>query len=137
MSDQPWEGLRIVRDGDAPTGEPVEREPRIDCSEIGEDVVVVHLMGDFDMDGTEALRRTFTEVVSQIRCKVVIDLSQTMFMDSMALGAIIGAGKRAQAWGGWLRLVGPTLYLRKVLRVTALDVVYGVYADVDEAIASG
>jgi len=137
MSDQPWQGLRIVRDGDGPTGEPVEREPRIDCSELGEDVIVVRLVGDFDMDGTDALRRTFAEVVSQPRNKVVIDLSQTMFMDSMALGAIIGAGKRAQGWGGWLRLVGPTLYLRKVLRVTGLDAVYGVYADVDEAVAQG
>lgn len=108
--------------------------PYVAQAERDADVVVVSPVGDFDMDGTDRLRRAFGEAVSATRCKVVVDLSECTFMDSMALGTVIAAAKRAQGWGGWLRLVAPTAYVRKVLRVTNLDTVFGVYETVDEAV---
>lgn len=111
--------------------------PHVALSERGSDVVVVSPVGDFDIDGTDKLRRAFGDAVSPTRCKVVVDLSESTFMDSMALGTLIGAAKRAQGWGGWLRLVAPTAYVQKVLRVTNLDTVFGVYDTVDDAIENG
>src|SRR5690349_4234452 len=111
--------------------------PYVEQVEQGRDVVVVRPVGDFDIDGTETLRRGLAAAISAERSKVVVDLSATTFLDSMALGVIIGGSKRAQQRGGWLRLVAPSAYVRKVLRVTSLDTVYGVFETVDEAIDQG
>jgi hypothetical protein len=53
----------------------------------------------------------------------------------MALGTIVGAGRRTSEEGGWIRLVAPTPNVRKVLRITEIDTVVGLYDTVDEAIA--
>lgn len=96
-------------------------------------VVVVCPVGEFDMAVLESLRSTFAEVVTPGCHKVVVDLSETTFLDSMALGTIIGAGRRATGWGGWLRLVSPPANIRKVLRVTEVDKVFGLYDTVEQA----
>ncbi|MCW2784187.1 MAG: anti-anti-sigma factor [Marmoricola sp.] len=96
-------------------------------------VVVVAPIGEFDIAGTDLLRSAFADAISADRAQVVLDLSGTTFLDSMALGTIIGAGRRASGWGGWVRLVAPPANIRKVLHLTELDKVFGLYDTVDQA----
>jgi anti-sigma B factor antagonist len=100
-----------------------------------DDVIVFSPVGEFDIAGTDLLRSAFTEALSASRCKLVVDLSATTFMDSMALGSVVGAGRKAGGWGGWLRLVAPPANIRRVLRITEIDTVLGLYDTVEEAIA--
>jgi len=96
--------------------------------------VVLAPIGDFDISSVDLLRETFMESVGPSTSKLVVDLSGTTFLDSMALGTIIGVTKRANGWGGWVRLVSPQPSIRKVLQVTGLDKVYGLYDTVDQAV---
>ncbi|MCW2783964.1 MAG: inducers of aerial mycelium formation biosynthesis protein bldG [Marmoricola sp.] len=107
--------------------------PHVTCSEYGEALVVCPV-GEFDLGGTDLLRSVFAESITAERCKVVVDLSGVVFLDSMALGALIGAQRRAHGWGGWLRLVAPRPNIRKVLRLTEIDTVFGLYDTVEQAI---
>jgi stage II sporulation protein AA (anti-sigma F factor antagonist) len=96
--------------------------------------VVVSPVGEFDIASVDLLRATFVEALATSP-QIVLDLSGTRFLDSMALGTIVGAGRRTSEEGGWIRLVAPTPNVRKVLRITEIDTVVGLYDTVDEAIA--
>lgn len=67
---------------------------------------------------------------------VVIDLTGVPFLDSMALGVLMGALKRARVVGGTVRLAGPNALATKVLRITGLMRVFSIYPDVAAALAS-
>ena len=98
-------------------------------------VHVVGLVGEFDISVVDLLRGTLLDAVSADRSKLVIDLHAATFLDSMALGTLVSAGKRANGWGGWVRLVAPPANIRKVLRLTEIDTVFGLYDTVEQAAA--
>jgi anti-anti-sigma factor len=54
-------------------------------------------------------------------CDVVVDLRDVGFVDSTALGALVGLTRRARERGGDLRLVVDNSHVLRVLRVTNLD----------------
>ena len=58
---------------------------------------------------------------------VVVDLSQTEFVDSSGLGALIGGLKRARVAGGDLRIAAVPEQVHAVLRLTNLDRVLSLY----------
>jgi len=99
-----------------------------------EGAVVLAPIGDFDIASVDLLRETFVDTVGPSASKLVVDLSGTTFLDSMALGTIIGVTKRAKGWGGWVRLVSPQPSIRRVLHATGLDKVYGLYDTVEQAV---
>jgi anti-sigma B factor antagonist len=51
---------------------------------------------------------------------IEIDLSQTRFVDSCGLGALIALHKTACDRKGWMRLVNPTPAVQQILELTRL-----------------
>jgi anti-sigma B factor antagonist len=109
-------------------------EPHI-VTDDRDGVTVLGLVGDFDITVLDLLGSTFSDAVLAGNAQVAVDLSGTTFLDSMALGSLISARNQARENGGWVRLVSPSPYVRKVLRVTNLDAIFGLYDSVDEAAA--
>jgi anti-sigma B factor antagonist len=95
--------------------------------------VVLGLVGDFDIHFTPLLQSSLEDALVASPPHIVVDLSQTQFLDSSALGVLYVADRRAKESDGWLRTVSPAAYVRKVLRVTSLDTVFGVYDTVEQA----
>lgn len=108
--------------------------PHVQSSEQ-DGVTVVAPIGEFDISTVDMLREIFVDVVTPTTNRMVLDLARTEFVDSLAIGAMLGVGRRANEWGGWVRLVAPTPPVRKVLALTGLDKVFGMYDTVDQAIA--
>jgi anti-sigma B factor antagonist len=108
--------------------------PHITRTEL-DDVVVLGPVGEFDIANVDLLRSTFLDAATPTTNKVVIDLSGTEFVDSMAIGAMLGVARRANGWGGWVRMVAPRPNIRHVLAATGLDKVFGLYDTVDQAIS--
>ena len=96
--------------------------------------VVLAPNGEFDIGTVDILREELQDVL-EANDHVVIDLSGTGFLDSLALGSIVSAATKARDAGGWLRLVAPTPGVRRALRITQIDTVLGLYDTVDQAIA--
>ena len=107
--------------------------PSLHIDTAGEHAVVT-LVGEFDLDVADALRDALGVAV-HTRQRVVVDLSNTEFLDSMTLGCLVMAAKMARTAGGWLRLAGPSRSIRRVLVITGLDSVIPVYATVEDAAA--
>ena len=67
---------------------------------------------------------------------LVIDLSGATFLDSSALGVLVGALKRMREADGQLDIVLPTSPLRRIFEITALDRVLVLHETRAEALSS-
>jgi anti-sigma B factor antagonist len=65
--------------------------------------------------------------------RLVVDLTETAFVDSSGLGALISGLKRARQAGGDLRIAGAGEQVLTVLSLTNLDRVLKPYPSVEEA----
>jgi anti-sigma B factor antagonist len=86
-----------------------------------EDQVVVPLQGEIDVEACGAARERLHALVDDGARRVVLDLRELSFMDSSALGMLVGLHRRLQALDGQLELLSPASPLRRALAVTWLD----------------
>lgn len=84
----------------------------------GEAVVAVR--GEIDLVTAPVLWESLVEFVAEPN-RVMLDLSQTEFIDSTGLGVLVRALKRLRHHGGDLVLRAPRPNARKVLSITSLD----------------
>ncbi len=100
------------------------------------DVLIARVLdGRFDAGGAEDFKQRLAEQVAAGRRRLVLDLSHVTFMDSGALGAVLGVLKSVPPPGD-LRLAGVTNSVRTVFRLTRLDKVLSLHDDVAAAVAS-
>jgi anti-sigma B factor antagonist len=82
---------------------------------------VVGVSGDADLHSAPELRETLSSVIDDGPRRVVVDLSDTTFIDSMALGVLLGSTKRLRAAGGQLELIVSQPDIRRIFEITMLD----------------
>lgn len=83
--------------------------------------VVIRIDGRFTASGAPLLRNAVTDAIEADSPRIVVDLSDTTFIDSSGLGALIGGLKSARVAGGDLRIAGAPDTVLAVLRLTNLD----------------
>lgn len=99
-------------------------------------VLVVSVSGELDLFAAPELRSRLLDEVRDGRREVVLDLSETTFMDSTALGVIIATLKALQERRGRLVLVNERASIDKTLAITGLDRVLQVERDLGSAVAA-
>lgn len=102
----------------------------------GNEVVLFVLHGEVDLHVAPELRDRLTDAIEEGFEYVVLDLSRVTFMDSMALGVLLGALKRLRPRDGELRLVVPNSELRRIFEITLLDQVFTLNESRHEALAA-
>jgi anti-sigma B factor antagonist len=90
---------------------------------------VVTLRGELDAHDAPALRTTFAEALEDAPAQplVVLDLTQVTFLDSTALGCIVGLLRRIGEAEGELRVVLPGAPTVRIFEITGLDAVLPTY----------
>lgn len=96
---------------------------------------VLRVRGEVDLSTAPQLREALTSLISEGHLAVVVDLSDTEFVDSTGLGALVTGLKRLRARGGEMRVVCTSPRVCKVFEITSLDRVLPLYASVEEACA--
>lgn len=99
----------------------------------GRGCTVVHVRGDLDMATAPQLREGLQRLVDAGDRQLVVDLAGVEFMDSSALGALVVMFKALRDVGGRLCLTAVQPTVRSVLKVTSVDQVIDLYADVQAA----
>jgi anti-sigma B factor antagonist len=97
-------------------------EGQIEIEYVSETTAVVVLRGEHDIYTVPALRERLGEL-HQRQLFVIIDLSQTAFLDSSVLGAMLGATEAARAQGKEVAVVlgdPPTETVARIFEVTGL-----------------
>jgi anti-sigma B factor antagonist len=98
--------------------------------------VVLGVKGEVDLANASDLRERLFELVSDGHRRIVVDFTETEFLDSTGLGALVAGLKRLRAHEGEMRLVCTTARVRKVFEITHIDRVLPLYESVDEACAA-
>jgi anti-sigma B factor antagonist len=111
-------------------------ESRVETETLSGDVVVLAVHGDADLHFAPQLRDTLDAVIDDGPTRVLVDLSDTVFIDSMALGVLVAGTKRMRADGNRLELVVPNPDLRRIFEITMLDRVLLIHPSLEPAIAN-
>ena len=75
---------------------------------------------------SNALRDEARAALTTKHRNIEIDLSQTSFLDSCGLGALIALHKTACSRRGMVRLINPTLAVQQMLELTHLNRIFEV-----------
>jgi anti-sigma B factor antagonist len=97
---------------------------------------IVSVAGDVDISTSPDLREALATVVSGGSRAIVVDLSAVRFVDSTALGVLVGAYTAVRNAGGRLAVVNDHPAVLKVMQITALHDVLGVRPTLADAVTA-
>jgi anti-sigma B factor antagonist len=98
---------------------------------------VLAVSGEIDIATAPSLREKLHGLLAEERMQLVIDLDEVTFLDSTALGVLVGVLKRVRTEGGELRVVCNQPRVRKVFEITRLDSAFDLCTSVDDAVKGG
>jgi anti-sigma B factor antagonist len=96
---------------------------------------VIGLRGEVDLYTCPELKQELLRVIADGATFVVVDLSETTFIDSTGLGVLIRGVERLETEGGRLAVVCVDPNMTKVFEVTGLNRVFSIYRSRQEALA--
>jgi anti-sigma B factor antagonist len=102
---------------------------------IGDAACVIDLSGEVDLYTAPQLKHELLRVIDDGALFVIVDLTETTFIDSTTLGVLLSAVKRVSPLGGSLVLVCSDRNIRKIFEITLLDRVFTIVDTRDEAFA--
>jgi anti-sigma B factor antagonist len=100
------------------------------------DAHVISLSGEVDLYTAPEFKQQLLEVIGQGAKHVVVDLSDTTFIDSTTLGVLVGGVKRLRPTGGQLSLVCSDRNITKIFEITGLNKVFPIHETRAEALES-
>ena len=106
----------------------------IKTEQLGDSNYVISLAGEVDLYTAPEFKQQLLEVIGQGAKQVVVDFSNTTFIDSTTLGVLVGGVKRLRTNEGQLSLVCNDRNITKIFEITGLDRVFTIYPTRDEAL---
>jgi anti-sigma B factor antagonist len=103
--------------------------------EAGNGVAVIALSGELDLYTCPEFKQELLRVIGAGATLVAVDLTQTTFIDSTALGVLIRGVERLKMNEGLLVVACVDPNIVKVFEVTGLNRIFTVVGSRDEALA--
>ena len=107
----------------------------IKTEQLADDAYVISLAGEVDLYTAPEFKQQLLEVIGQGAKHVIVDFTNTTFIDSTTLGVLVGGVKRLRTNDGQLSLVCSDRNITKIFEITGLDRVFAIYGTRDEAVA--
>jgi len=95
---------------------------------------VISVAGELDLSTAPKLKFLLLDALEDGHDRLVVDLSATTFMDSTALGVLVGVNRNLGA-AGRLAVVCEKTGLLKVFELSGMDGVFALSATLEEALA--
>jgi len=102
--------------------------------QLDDDRHVVAVAGEIDLFTAPELKQTLADAVESGSSRIVVDLTRTTFLDSTALGVLIGAVKRLRSRDGMLTIVNTDPNIAKTFEITGLDQIFTIRPTREEAV---
>lgn len=99
-------------------------------------VYVVQVEGQLIVGNRQELKELVREALEAGERKFVIDFTETGYIDSSGLGALVSISKKVREAGGDLRLAGLNEDLRSLFELTKLDTLFAIADTRDQALAA-
>ena len=99
-------------------------------------VTVVKVEGQLIVGNRQELKDLVGAALDKGERRILIDFSQTGYIDSSGLGALVSISKRVREAGGELRLSGLNEDLRSLFELTKLDTLFQISDTRERALES-
>ena len=100
-----------------------------------EDIVVLQGSGRMIRgEGSVQFCETIRELLRERFSKIIFDVSEISYIDSIFLGELVAAFTATRNSGGELVLVDPQKQVRDLLQTSKLYTVFGIFDDVNSAL---
>ena len=99
----------------------------IKTEQLGDGAYAISLAGEVDLYTAPEFKQQLLEVIGQGAKDVVVDFTDTTFIDSTTLGVLVGGVKRLRPNGGTLTIVCSDRNITKIFEITGLDRVFTIY----------
>ncbi len=100
-------------------------------------VQVIQLRGQLRLgEPVDELRRTFDEAIAEGDTRFVLNLAEVSMLDSSGIGLMMQYLASTKKRGGDLKLVQPSAFAVKTLRLVGVFNLFGVFEDDEQAVAS-
>jgi anti-sigma B factor antagonist len=107
----------------------------IKTEQLPGDAWIISLAGEVDLYTAPEFKQQLLDVIAQGGKEVVVDFSDTTFIDSTTLGVLVGGVKRLRSNDGQLSLVCSDRNITKIFEITGLDRVFTIYPTREEALS--
>lgn len=97
---------------------------------------VVVVAGEVDVSTAPELRSVLAEAIERREPRIVVDLTETTFLDSSGLGVVLAAARGVRAHDGALAVVNVDATIARTFEITGLDQILAIRATRSEAIGA-
>jgi anti-sigma B factor antagonist len=101
---------------------------------VSDDTHIMALGGEVDLSANPAFKETLDRLLDQGKSRLLIDLSETTFIDSTAIGALMVGLKRLRESGGSLELICANRNVLRVFEIVGLDQEVPIHSTREEAL---
>lgn len=101
-----------------------------------QDIEIVEIAGRLTLVDVAQARDKLKDIAQQGAGKMIIDLSQTTFMDSGGLSVLISAYKAVQSRNGRLVLAAPSASIQSLIELTRLQHIFEIFQTKEAAIGA-
>jgi anti-sigma B factor antagonist len=108
----------------------------IKVEQVAPDVWVIALTGEVDLYTAPEFKQQLVDIIGQGAKHVIVDLTETTFIDSTTLGVLVGGVKRLRPSDGQLSIVCSDRNITKIFEITGLNRVFTIHSDRTEALES-
>ncbi len=98
-------------------------------------VAVIEVAGELDLYTAPRLKEALLSTLEDGILRIVVDMSGVHFIDSSALGVLIGGVKRLKPKEGKLVLVSVDENVNWIFQITGLNSVFDIFQTREEALA--
>ncbi len=133
MSNHPGEARGVLPAVRLPAQRHAVHRPAAPAALLPGDWQLVRASGELDLAAVPSLEA----VLATSGSRVVVDLRDVTFLDASGLGVLVTASDRARRAGGAVRLVGASSQVRRVVTITRLDGVLGLFDSMRDALVPG
>jgi anti-sigma B factor antagonist len=103
-------------------------------TERDEGIAIITLAGEVDLYTAPEFKQQLLRAIDEGFQTIVVDMTDTTFIDSTTLGVLVGGLKRLRPAGGQMSLVMTDPNILKVFDITGLDRVFPIHETRGEAI---
>lgn len=102
--------------------------------ELGERTTLLAVEGELDLSTAPRLKWELIDLLGTVPLALVLDLSLTTFMDSTALGVLVGV-RRGMELGQRLAIVCSRSDILKIFEFAGLDEMFSIFPTLEEALS--
>jgi anti-sigma B factor antagonist len=103
-------------------------------TEVDDNVAIIDLKGEVDLYTAPEFKQHLLKQIEGGVTQIIVDFSDTTFIDSTTLGVLVGGVKRLRPVGGQLVLVCSDRNIIKIFEITGLHRVFDIHNSREDAL---